>query len=599
MKSIHKFLACLLAVAAVLPAASCGSPRGTTSVDENEDVESITYFRNEIESFNTARKQNTPVYAALKSALGGVDVEVVTSGGGSWETVLSKMWFERSLPDMFLTEGPDSPEFYKKLINNGDVIAIDDYVNESTKEEYPHLYEKMRETAYLANNLSYAKGKQWAVPCGWELEKSLYVRQDWIDNLNKKLASCLVGEGVIASESEYNAAAMYETYKYDVPETLIDFYRLARAFTLYDPDGNGKSDTYGYESESNTDMDAWVYVAFGCGWHTEMFDEKTGKYISSEVSDEAMYATAFLNRLLAEGYMNPNSLTNDNGTKQNDFSTGVSGMIFAHNWLNTFVGYMVDSYHISIEEATAKIAMCDPPKGKDGKFGADGGYDDFWRFTCINANRSQKRIKTCLKLLDFMYSPEGLSLFEYGVEGVHSKVEKDSVTGEEKKVNLMGTNKAGFLYSLGAYDSAYQLYSLSWWTGHYYCEYVTNGDIVSERQKRSAQYAYQVDYPYLQTALYVEKIKGLHDYFDETTVGIMNDERGRYWQAYNEEKSEEGYKFNLKTFGWEDIYDMPRAIKTAWNSYVQNYNGERSGTAVYEEYNSYIESGKAVKKNAN
>ena len=162
MKSIHKFLACLLAVAAVLPAASCGSPRGTTSVDENEDVESITYFRNEIESFNTARKQNTPVYAALKSALGGVDVEVVTSGGGSWETVLSKMWFERSLPDMFLTEGPDSPEFYKKLINNGDVIAIDDYVNESTKEEYPHLYEKMRETAYLANNLSYAKGKQWA-----------------------------------------------------------------------------------------------------------------------------------------------------------------------------------------------------------------------------------------------------------------------------------------------------------------------------------------------------------------------------------------------------------------------------------------------------
>lgn len=104
---------------------------------------------------------------------------------------------------------------------------------------------------------------------------------------------------------------------------------------------------------------------------------------------------------------------------------------------------------------------------------------------------------------------------------------------------------------------------------------------------------------YLQTALYVEKIKGLHDYFDETTVGIMNDERGRYWQAYNEEKSEEGYKFNLKTFGWEDIYDMPRAIKTAWNSYVQNYNGERSGTAVYEEYNSYIESGKAVKKNAN
>ena len=113
MKSIHKFLACLLAVAAVLPAASCGSPRGTTSVDENEDVESITYFRNEIESFNTARKQNTPVYAALKSALGGVDVEVVTSGGEAGKRYFPRCGSREVFPICFSRRDPIPPNFIK------------------------------------------------------------------------------------------------------------------------------------------------------------------------------------------------------------------------------------------------------------------------------------------------------------------------------------------------------------------------------------------------------------------------------------------------------------------------------------------------------
>jgi len=422
----------------------------------------------------------------------------------------------------------------------------------------------------------------------------MYVRQDWIDNLNGKLASCLVGEKVIGSVSEYNEATMYEKYKYTVPENLLDFYRLARAFTLYDPDGNGKNDTYGYESEANLDMDAWVYVAFGAGWHVEMKDEKTGKYIASEISDASMYATSFINRLIAEGYMNPNSVTNGNGDKQTSFSRGKSGMIFAHNWLNTFVGDMMDTYSLSVGEATKRITMFDPPKGKDGSFGADAGYDNYWLFNCINAHMGKNRIKACLKLFDFMYSDEGRFLFQYGVEGVDFEYEKDEngnrIPDEnwperDKKLPKRPVDSKGFTKSVGAADSAYQLYSLSWWTGHYNNEYGVNQDIVSKRAERSASYGYKVDYPYVQTETYTNYINAMRDYAEESFVEIINDAKGRYWKGEADSGNIAPYNYN--TFGWDDLYILPKAVRSKWASFTKSFN---------EEYNAFIDSGKAKKR---
>ena len=124
------------------------------NIDENEDVEYITVFRNELDSFNQARKANTPLYQEVKKAI-GVDIEAI-SASTDWSTMLSKMWFDQDLPDIFLCKGPESPDFYRKLIEGNTIIAIDDYVNESTKDEYPNLYEVMKRTSYLANNLSYA-----------------------------------------------------------------------------------------------------------------------------------------------------------------------------------------------------------------------------------------------------------------------------------------------------------------------------------------------------------------------------------------------------------------------------------------------------------
>ena len=54
------------------------------------------------------------------------------------------------------------------------------------REKYPNIYKHMQEFDYMRSNVSYARGKTWFIPSSWHNEKSLYVRQDWIDNLNNK-----------------------------------------------------------------------------------------------------------------------------------------------------------------------------------------------------------------------------------------------------------------------------------------------------------------------------------------------------------------------------------------------------------------------------
>ena len=571
----------LLCACLCLPFAACG--RGGGGFDENEnpeDVTSITVFKNDWASFNTAREANSPVYAAVKEAV-GVDIVAESGSGETWQTQLMLRQTDGDLPEIFLTNGPQSPEFFESLIAEGDIIAISDYVNESTKDTYPNLYEHMQQFDYMKNNISYAEGKTWFIPTTWENEKSLYVRQDWIDNLNDKLASILVSDGIISSESEMTDD-LYEKWKFTLPTNLVEFYRLARAFTIYDPDGNGQNDTTGYFSESNKDMDSWVYIAFGTGWNNWVYDEEEGGYVPAELTDESMYATAFLNKLMADGYMSKDSITADNSAKQDRFMQGKVGMIYAQNWLNTFVSGLMDVYNCTIEEATAKVAMIAPPAGRDGSFGG-AGQNGYWQGYCINGRMSEARIEKCLKLFDYLYSDEGIELILYGVEGVHYTED-----AEGNKTTLLEANEKGFYPNIQSVDTATQLYGLVYWTGHYGVETVTNGDLSAEAMERSAACLYREDYPDLQTDAMIDYREGAYDYFWTTISNIENDSNDMFAADWT---------YDAKTFGWDQLYTVSSNLQGKWRSFVKEYKEDYSGQDMIDEYNEYVTSGKAQKVN--
>ncbi len=580
LKKFFTFILCALICLNIIGCVGAGSGSEDYEDETDADISSITIFKNDWAAFNNARTQNSPIYSKLKSAI-NCDIIAESGAGETWEQQLKLRQSDMDLPDLFLTEGPGSPSFFESLIGERDIIAISDWVNEDTKNDYPNLYDYLKQFEYMKKNISYSEGKMWFIPSKWENEKSLYIRQDWIDNLNEKLDEVLVSEGVISSTSEMTAE-LREQWQFGEPKDLIDFYRMSRAFTLYDPDNNGANDTYGYMSEANKDMDSWLYISFGTGWEQFVYDEATDSYVMSDITEEAMHATNYLNRLMAEGYMSTDSITADNGTKQSRFMQGKVGMVYAHNWLNVFVSGIMDIDKCTLEEATAKILMCDPPAGRDGAWGG-AGDTGYWQGFCINARMSSARIRKCLKLYEYLCSEEGISLMQYGVKDEHYTEDEQG-----KKTSLLDANEQGINYGIQVYDTASMLYALTWWTSAYNATTQTNAEIIINRQQRSAANTYKSDYPDLQTEAVMEYYEGCVDYFETNMANMVLDNKKIYHSLNN-------WTYDAKTFGWDQIYNVSTNFKSAWNTFVKKYKNDYNGATMFESYNDYISSGKAQK----
>ncbi len=586
---MKKIFSLALLSALVLSVASCGGSNDDTGwVDpsdygdgeaykeiDDENVTSITVFKNDWADFNNAKKNNTPIYKKLSTQI-GCDIEAQNSSS-DWETQLALLQADEDLPDIFITNGPDNSYFFDKLIRNGDILSISDWVS---PEHYPNIYNYIQQFKFLRTNVTYANDEMYFIPSSWHLEKSLYIRTDWIDNLNAKLDEILVKEGVVNSASEITDA-IREEWKFGYPEDLLEFYRLARAFTLYDPDNNGQDDTYGYISESNKDFDAWIYNAFDAGWN-QFIEEENGTYTFSDITDNSMYATQFMTRLIAEGYCSIDSLTGDIDGKQNKFMNGKAGMMYAHNWYNVIVSGMMSASNIDLETARSKVAMIEPPAGKNGTHGGDG-QKGFWQGFCINANMSNARIRKCLEFYDYLLSDEGYELLQYGVEGTHYTKSADGT-----KTSLLPVDKNGFRDTINTVDPASLLYALVDWTMAYNNTLATNADIIAPRQAVSERNSNFTDYPCVSGDAYAEYKESCHNLFLTQIVTIEKNEGNRYY------KSEGTY--NPKTFGWDDLYSVSNVLKSTWKAFVKNYtNDTYGGQKFIDEYNEILSKGKVTK----
>ena len=554
MKKLTKALVCVaMAVFLCLPAAACGGGQG--------DPDQLSIFGWSLASVQTAQKTNTPIYAKIKKNT-GVDLKVHSVNSAAFDEALNKLFNMRELTDLFITYGPEKPALYEKMIKDGAILPVSDYVSES---KYPNLHKHLQQYEFLEDNLYYAEGKQWSIPTNHSLEHAIYVRQDWIDNLNQpeKLRTILTEElGRTPTEEEL------ETMKFKLPDTLLEFYRLARAFTKYDPDGNGQHDTYGYTGASDMWSENWIYIAFSGGYQ-QMVPNGEGGYTSSDASEGAKQAIAFINRLHNEGIMHPDWQTDTFSDKQDKFCQDKVGIIEAHCWFNNIVtGYISAHADQSIEEASGRIAMIAPPAGPDGTRGILG-HPGFWTAVCINANIGEAKIEKALTLMDYLYSPEGQDLFVYGVEGENYKVEN----GE--KVSLMGKNASGFNYTVASYDAAYPLSAFCNWTADYFSPFATNADKIIAQMEAAKAYATVEEHPMVQTPLYVKNFEGMISFAEESFMDMITSESN-----YREPAGGE--------VTWENLYSYNAAFNESWNAYIDKYMGDYQGKATIDEYNEYI-----------
>ena len=556
------------------------TPGGSVDNDWSEgEIDEIELFCNDWEQFNNAKAVKTPIYRKLVKAA-GCEIKAISTALETYYTQIDLQRSSGTLYDMFIVDGPVDPEMFYNLIRDEEILPISDYV---TEEEYPYLYAYLQQYDYMKQNVSYANGKMWWIPVKWQNEKSLYVRRDWINNLNSKLANILVKEGVIANAADATPELL-EKHKFVAPETLDQFYRLARAFTLYDPDNNGKDDTFGYVTEANRDMDSWLHVAYGGAWKMWIDEDGDGTYKNTNTSEPAMLATAFLNKMISEGYVSREVVQKTVGNKQDEFANGKAGMMYAHNWYNVISAMMMASSGVSISGARDRILIMNPPAGKDGDFGGQGDVE-YYRGWCIRNGMSKERRKACLDLMEYLHSPEGIELVTYGVYGEHWEW-KDDIEGGEK-ITLVDADANGFVQALRWTDfAAFASYLTE--TPFEAEALLTNGDILVERARASAACMILSDYPDLYTETMTEYAGTASDFFDTEVLKMMINATLKSTWTYDEKTWAED--------GMTKVYTVSSAMQEAWNKYVQTYNTTYRGSQMEQEYNAVIKSGTVTKR---
>ena len=168
---------------------------GGDGMDDNK----LTIFRWNFSGVNDARRKNTTIYRTLKDAA-GMNLYASTAGSADWETKLNTMFSTQMLPDIFVSMGPEKPKIYNDMIDDGVLIPISDYVSET---EYPNIYNQLQKYDFLAKNVYYSNGKHYGIPVSHTLEHTMYIRLDWLENLNQeeKLRSIIADEQNISESA--------------------------------------------------------------------------------------------------------------------------------------------------------------------------------------------------------------------------------------------------------------------------------------------------------------------------------------------------------------------------------------------------------------
>lgn len=244
----------------------------------------------------------------------------------------------------------------------------------------------------VTNQLKY-KGKVWGAPGTNYAQTTPYfgiARKDWMDRLGVK-------EG---------------------PKTLEDMFALMRKFTFDDPDGNGKQDTYGAHGANMR----FVYVFGAYGLQSGAYHLREGKVVATHTLPDYREALGVLARWFKEGVIDPEFVTDNRTMQRNKWSEGKLGYIEDHPW------WMAESTPQNVvkiltdKNATAKIALLEPPKGPAGKSGGLLGYPvikgqiGFY----FGHKTSDDKVKRIMQIKEAIASDHDLFVAtNHGIEGVH------------------------------------------------------------------------------------------------------------------------------------------------------------------------------------
>jgi putative aldouronate transport system substrate-binding protein len=156
-------------------------------------------------------------------------------------------------------------------------------------------------------------GKMYAFPYmndNFHQTPFLWIRDDWLENTGSK-----------------------------APETVEEMVELARMFKNSDPDGNGRSDTWGLGVNKNiaaSDLGSITGLLSAYGipgrQNNAIFYRRNGKITFAYIQEEAKAALAVARDMYAEGLIDPEFTVKDASILEQDIASGSLGMLYHMNW---------------------------------------------------------------------------------------------------------------------------------------------------------------------------------------------------------------------------------------------------------------------------
>ena len=390
MKHFSRLLALLLA-AALLPLTFMAAASA-------EEPVKITIWGSDRE--NMPFRNGLLTIEILKEKL-GINIEIISAPTENLAEKYGLLMAGGDIPTIVQYKAKDL------LLYKDAWTPLNDLINETDTPNLWKVYsdaEIRRKVSDADGNIRFI-GQRTAITAG----KLYFWRQDWLDKLNL-----------------------------ETPKTTEDLYNVFKAIKEGDPNGNGEADEIPFSVRKNGSNNRGNVIPFIHNWGiAETFFEEDGQVKFGATDPRMKDALEWLNRCYAEGLLDQEYLTRD---KTAWYSAWANDQVFmSYDWS----AYIDNVANQCKESEGINIVGAVPPEGPTGISETRDQLqpitvDEDWN-AGIYVGATEEQKKAALKLLDYVYSEEGMILMNFGVEGEHFNI----VDGEYKYSDLIMNNPDG------------------------------------------------------------------------------------------------------------------------------------------------------------
>jgi putative aldouronate transport system substrate-binding protein len=254
----------------------------------------------------------------------------------------------------------------------------------------PHLKAFLQKNPQIAQAITAPDGNIYYIPYipDGQTARGWWIRQDWLDKLGLK-----------------------------TPETVKELEAVLRAFRDRDPNGNGKKDEIPWFNGMPEEVYRLVMLwgaRSGIAQTDIEFVVKDGKVAHPFAQPEFKEAIKNVARWYAEGLIDREIFTRKSRAREQLFGSNRGGM--TRDWFAS-TGSFNQPESIPSRVPGFKLVAIAPPADVNGKRLEEDGrklvMPDGWAISHTN-----KHPEATIKLFDFMFSPTGRRLSNFGVEGL-------------------------------------------------------------------------------------------------------------------------------------------------------------------------------------